>query len=302
MNLLKKHVPNMHNLQSFVSAAKHNSFTQAAAELHLTQSAVSRQIKELENQLGVSLFKRVRQRVELTDTGIRFLEDAKSILNVTEDAMLRAMSVGAKSSLNIAALPTFTSRWIIPKLQSFIADNPDIALSFSSRTKPFTFSDKLADLAIHFGKPNWPQAQCYLLCEEKVVPVASRKYLEDHPVKSLQDFEHQTLLQLASRLSSWKHWFDLHQLDISQNNHLRFDQFSMIVSALNANLGIALLPSYFIGKELEEGSLVQLGDAIDTDDCYYLVIPDKRASNTQVNCFKDWILAAAEQERAPISS
>ncbi|MFT5706526.1 MAG: LysR family glycine cleavage system transcriptional activator [Oceanospirillaceae bacterium] len=299
MTLLKKHIPNIHNLHSFVAAAKHCSFTQAAIELHLTQSAISRQIKDLENQLGVSLFKRVRQRVVLTDTGIRFLDDAKKILHITEDAMLRAMSVGAKSSLNIAALPTFTSRWIIPKLDSFIQQNPNIALSFSSRTKPFTFSDKLADIAIHFGKPNWPQAQCYLLSKEQMVPVASREYLQQNPINKLQDFEQQNLLQMTSRLGSWKNWFDVHSLDISQNNHLSFDQFSMIISALNANLGIALLPTYFIDRELEQGSIVQLGEAIDTDDCYYLVIPDNKKDNVQVNSFKEWIIAKAAEENVP---
>lgn len=290
MTILKKHIPNIHNLQSFVAAAKFSSFTQAAIELHLTQSAISRQIKELESQLGVTLFKRSKQRVTLTDTGIRFLQDAKKILNITEDAMLRAMSVGAKSSLNIAALPTFTSRWIMPKLDSFIQQNPNIALNFSSRTKPFTFSDKLADVAIHFGKPYWPEAQCHLLCKEQVIPVASKKYLEQNPINNLLDLENQNLLQMTSRLGSWKHWFDLHDLDISQNSHLSFDQFSMIISALNANLGIALVPTYFIDRELEHESIIQLGDAIETDDCYYLVIPDNKADNIQVNCFKEWIL------------
>ena len=290
MNLLKKHIPSIHNLHSFVTAAKHNSFTQAAIELHLTQSAISRQIKDLESQLGVTLFKRVRQRVLLTDTGSRFLEDAINIIQVTEDAMLRAMSVGAKSSLRIAALPTFTSRWIIPKLSSFIERNPDTALSFSSRTKPFDFNNKMADLAIHFGKPSWPQASCYLICKEQMIPVASKNYLAAHPLETLAGVEQMNLLQLASRLGSWKLWFEQQQLDISLNNHLIFDQFSMIVDALKADLGIALLPKYFIGDELANGSIVQLAQGIETDDCYYLVIPDDRADNVQVNSFKDWIL------------
>ncbi|MCJ8339600.1 MAG: LysR substrate-binding domain-containing protein [Pseudomonadales bacterium] len=290
MNLLKKHVPNIHNLHSFVSAAKHNSFTQAAIELHLTQSAISRQIKDLETQLGVPLFKRIRQRVLLTDTGSRFLEDAVHIIQVTEDAMLRAMSVGAKSSLRIAALPTFTSRWIIPKLSSFIERNPNTALSFSSRTKPFDFNNKMADLAIHFGKPSWPQASCYLLCREQMIPVASQNYLTGQPLSTLADVQQMSLLQLASRLGSWKLWFEQHQLDISHNNHLIFDQFSMIVDALKADLGIALLPKYFIADELADGSIVQLAQGIETEDCYYLVIPDDKADNPQVISFKDWIL------------
>jgi DNA-binding transcriptional LysR family regulator len=151
----------------------------------------------------------------------------------------------------------------------------------------------MADLAIHFGKPNWPQASCFLICKEEMVPVASREYLAQSPIKQIQDMQAATLLQLASRLGSWKLWFDQHNLDISQNNHLSFDQFSMIIDALKANLGIALLPKYFIGSELDSGSIVQLGESIETDDCYYLVVPNDKADNQHVNCFKQWILSFA---------
>jgi LysR family glycine cleavage system transcriptional activator len=294
MNLLKKHIPSLHNLQSFVCAAKHNSFTRAAIELHMTQSAISRQIKELETQMGVRLFERVRQRVHLTDTGKRFLGDAKKIIQVTEDAMLRAKAVGAKSALNIAALPTFTSRWIIPKLSDFIDQNADIALSFSARTRPFDFNNQIADLAIHFGKPHWPQAQCYLICREQMIPVASKSYFNTQNIQA-SDLERCNLLQLTSRLGSWKCWFERQQLDISQNNHLSFDQFSMIIDGLKADLGIALLPKYFIDKELSQGSVIQLGEPIETDDCYYLVVPDEKANCQQVNRFKNWLLSYTEE-------
>jgi len=294
MNLPKKQIPSFQNLQSFIAAAKHNSFTQAAIELHLTQSAISRQIKELESQLGLSLFTRVRQRVVLTDTGTRFLEDAKLILLTTENAMLKAMTLGEKQALNIAALPTFTNRWIIPKLQSFIDQNPNLALSFITKIKPFDFTSQSADAAIHFGQPNWPNARCYLISKEQLVPVASRNYLAQHPIHQLNDLQQCNLLQLSSRLGSWKLWFEQNQLDISFNNHLSFDQFSMIIDALKADLGIALLPKYFIDQELLQGSVIALAEPIFTQDSYYLVIPDDKAENLQVRLFKDWILSFAE--------
>lgn len=291
MNLAKRHLPNLHCLQSFISAAKHNSFTQAALELHLTQSAVSRQIKELETQLGFALFTRIRQRVVITNTGSRFLEDAKKILNTTEDAMLKAMTLGAKRSLNIAALPTFTSRWVIPKLAGFIETNPDLALNFMTKITPFDFDLQGADIAIHFGKPNWPNASSYLISKEQMIPVASSDYLGMRPVLNVEDLQQCNLLQLSSRLGSWKIWFEQNNLDISLNNHLSFDQFSMIIDALKANLGIALLPKHFIDQELEMGSIIQLAKPIETSDSYYLVVPDDKAENSQVKLFKEWILS-----------
>jgi len=296
MNLPKKQIPSFQNLQSFIAAAKHNSFTQAALELHLTQSAVSRQIKELESQLGLSLFTRVRQRVVLTDTGTRFLEDAINILHTTENAMLKAITLGEKQSLNIAALPTFTNRWVIPKLQSFIRTNPDLALSFSTEIKPFDFNAQSADVAIHFGQPNWPNARCYLISKEQMVPVASKNYLALNPINQLEDLQQCHLLQLSSRLGSWKLWFEQNNLDISFNNHLSFDQFSMIIDALKADLGIALLPKYFIDQELQHGSVIALAQPIFTQDSYYLVIPDDKAENMQVKLFKDWILSYQEDD------
>ncbi|MGB1239017.1 MAG: LysR family transcriptional regulator [Pseudomonadales bacterium] len=294
MNLHKRLIPNIHSVQSFVCAAKHASFTQAAVELHLTQSAISRQIKELENQLGVALFERVRQRVVLTDSGSRFLEDAQQILHATEQAMLHTMSIaGASSTLNIAALPTFTSRWLIPRLSGYIKAHPNTALSFSSKTEPFDFSEKNVDLAIHFGKPTWPQARCYLICREQLVPVASRQYIEQHALDELADIQRTTLLQLTTRLGSWKLWFDRQGLDTATNTHLCFDQFSMIIDAVVAGLGVALLPSYFIADELARGDLVQLAEGSETDDCYYLVIPDDRADNPQAIAFKNWLLSCA---------
>jgi LysR family glycine cleavage system transcriptional activator len=294
MNLAKNKIPNLHNLQSFICAAKHNSFTQAALDLHLTQSAISRQIKELENQLGTPLFHRVRQRVLLTDSGTRFLIDAKKIIQATEEAMFKTISVGNRSTLNIASLPTFTSRWIIPKLSHFIDAHPDVVLSFHAIAQPFNFNSKTIDLAIHFGRPNWPNATCHLICKEQMVAVASNEYLARHPLTDLADINELDLLHLTSRIGSWKLWFEQHKLDMSYNHHLNFDQFSMIIDALKANLGIALLPKYFINEELEAGTITQLGEAITTDDCYYLVIPEEQKDREQVDFFKHWILELSQ--------
>jgi len=132
MKLSRRLIPDVTTLQAFECAARHGSFTQAAHELNLTQSAVSRQIKDLEEQLGVLLFERVRQRVVLSDDGRRFLPEVRKLLHQTEETMLRAMaSASSEHSLAIATLPTFGSRWLTPRIPGFLAEHPGAIINRS---------------------------------------------------------------------------------------------------------------------------------------------------------------------------
>src|SRR6478736_4732972 len=129
MPLPRKLMPDLTTLQSFESAARHGSFTRAAVELNLTQSAISRQIKELEGQLGVLLFERVRQRAILSDAGKRLLPEARRLLHHTEEMMIRAASgADAIATLSVATLPTFGSRWLTPRLPDFLSAHPGTLL------------------------------------------------------------------------------------------------------------------------------------------------------------------------------
>jgi LysR family glycine cleavage system transcriptional activator len=161
MKLSRRLIPDVTTLQAFECAARHGSFTQAAHELNLTQSAVSRQIKDLEEQLGVLLFERVRQRVVLSDDGRRFLPEVRKLLHQTEETMLRAMaSASSEHSLSIATLPTFGSRWLTPRIPGFLAEHPGTIINIASRSAPFDFDEENFDLAIHYGQPVWARAAC----------------------------------------------------------------------------------------------------------------------------------------------
>src|SRR5690606_20781264 len=158
----------------FECAARHGSFTQSAAELNLTQSAVSRQIRALESQLGVILFERVRRRVVLSATGRSLLPSALRVLAPSEAIVQRSIaSADCKRSLSLAALPTFASRWLLPRLPDFTARWPDIVLNVASRSEPFDLAEEDFDLAIHYGQPVWARATCTYLCSETILPVAS---------------------------------------------------------------------------------------------------------------------------------
>ncbi len=292
MKLSRRLVPDVTTLQAFECAARHGSFTQAAAELNLTQSAVSRQIKDLENQLGVLLFERVRQRVILSEAGQKFLPEVRRLLNQTEELMVRAMaSARADSTLSIASLPTFGSRWLVPRLPGFLRQHPDTVVNIASRSAPFDFDEQNFDIAIHYGQPVWAHATCSYLCSEIIVPAASPTLLAANPVSTLEDIVGGPLLHLATRPKLWAQWFEANGMDgrgAYRGN--RFDQFSMVIEAATAGLGFALLPRYLIEQELAAGTLrIVLDRPMQTENNYYLAVPEGKLENPISLAFREWI-------------
>jgi len=292
MRLSRRLIPDIATLQAFECAARHGSFTQAAHELNLTQSAVSRQIKDLENQLGVLLFERIRQRILLSDAGRKFLPEVRRLLNQTEDTMLRAMaSAQATSSFSIATLPTFGARWLMPRISDFLDKHPGIALNIASRSGVFDFEEQPFDLAIHYGQPIWAHATCSFLCSEVIVPVASPNLLKAQQPSMPEELEDQPLLHLATRPKMWAQWFESCGLEgkSAYRGH-RFEQFSMVISAAVAGLGFALLPLYLIEQELQSGKLVLLFEKpMRTENDYYLVVPEGKLENPLTQEFRQWI-------------
>lgn len=294
MKLNRTMVPDLSVLQAFECAARHGSFTQAAAELNLTQSAVSRQIRLLEAQLGVDLFERIRQRVVLSDMGRTLLPDVSRLLSQTEDLVLRAMaSADGRKTLSVATLPTFGARWLMRRLPDFLERYPDIVVDVTSRSEPFDFAVDRFDIAIHYGQPVWAQATCTYLCGETILPVASQSLAARFPVEQVADLNQAPLLQLATRPKLWSEWFGAN--DSSSSNAFkgnRFDQFNMIIEAAVLGIGFALLPRYLIEEELKSGTLqIVMHKPMSTNHNYYLVTPEGNHENPIAKQFKRWILA-----------
>ncbi|WP_428673570.1 LysR family transcriptional regulator, partial [Roseibium sp.] len=162
-------VPPADTLIAFECAARHLSFTRAAEELHLTQGAVSKQVRQLEDRLGVELFRRVRQRIVLTDAGRIYLHDIRSALEQMTAATRQVMSyAGSEDVLNLAVLPTFGTRWLAPRLADFTRRYPHAGLNISVRLQPFDFEEEPFDGAIHHGDPVWAGAIAERLFDEEV--------------------------------------------------------------------------------------------------------------------------------------
>ncbi len=287
-------IPDIVNLQAFECAARHQNFSRAAEELNLTQSAVSRQIAELEQQTGLKLFERVRQRVILSEAGQRLLPEVRELLTQSERLMIGAVAAGnMRQSLKIATLPTFGTKWLVPRLGDFLAGHPDVAMTIESRSRPFSFSEDHFDLAIHFGQAAWAGGLSTFLCKEAVVPVASKQFAAQFETTRNLDFSSVSLLQLTTRPKLWAEWMNENGYPgYGAYQGVRFDQFSMIVSAAIAGLGVALLPTYLIEEELRSGHLLRLSDMpMITENAYYVVRPETKQTNEAADMFQSWLLS-----------
>lgn len=283
-------------LRAFESAARHQSFTAAAAELHLTQSAVSRQIRALEELLHSSLFVRERQTVRLTLAGQAYAQEIRVSLLRISNATLGFRTNPKGGTLNLAILPTFGTRWLAPRLPDFLAQHPGITLNLTTRLARFDFELEAVDAAIHFGLPHWPGAELEFLMRETVIPACSRALREQYRFAAPADLLQAPLLHLVSRPEAWQRWLQAHGALASEARGMLFDQFAVATQAAISGLGVALLPRFLIEAELARGDLVEaVSDAqpIESAERYYLAWPMNRSSYPPLQAFRQWICAAA---------
>lgn len=289
-------LPSIGDLTAFEAAARHASFTRAAAELNLTQSAISRAVRLLEDRIGVILFERVRQRVVLTSAGGAYLKEVRRILRDLREATHRVMAFAdATTTLNLAVLPTFATRWLVPRLRGFAEAHPDVTLNFSARLEPFDFDQEPFDAALHYGSPTWPSAQCHHLMSEITVVVASPEYRLQRRLQEPTDLGHVTLLHQTTRPTAWADWCEIAGVDLEGvHRGPRYEQFAMIAQAAGAGLGVALLPRVLIEDELASGRLEILFEhELASPSAYYWVVPETKAATPALRAFTQWITAQA---------
>jgi DNA-binding transcriptional LysR family regulator len=279
-------------LMAYDAAARAGSFTVAAHELHVTQGAVSRQISALENQLGIELFDRDHKPLQLTSVGKVYAQEVSSALQSIRDASLAAITKPRTGVLNLAILPTFGTRWLIPRFPSFLEQNPDITVSFVTKLSPFDFATENIHVAIHYGIPDWPGTTNTFLMGEMSVPICAPTLLSDHAVDNIGDIAKLPLLHLASRPDAWQTWFQTNDADVVVEPGLIFEQFSTIAQAAVAGLGVGLLPKFLIGRELSQGELEIIMDfPLKSDYGYFLISPSNLSDFEPVVVFRDWILS-----------
>jgi|TARA_R100001039_G_scaffold27373_1_gene18683 DNA-binding transcriptional LysR family regulator len=254
----RRNLPSLTSLNCFEAAARHLSFTRAADELSLTQSAVSKQVSQLEVTLQHPLFRRVRKRLHLTPEGAVYLGEARKILAQVEMSTRYMQSYGVEADvLNIVTLPTFGARWLIPRLNGFRFKYPNINLNIANRTEPFDMQKERIEAAFFFGHGVWPRAECIKLLDEEVVPVCAPTAMEQTAVRDPLDLTDMVLLQVSTRPEGWHDWFEAQDLYTEHSYHgPRFDTFYMALRAARAGCGVALVPKFLAQEELDEGKLV----------------------------------------------
>ncbi len=284
-------------LRAFDAAARCGSFTAAADELQLTQGAISRQVSALEAQLGVALFKRVGKTIQLTEEGKIYAEEIHAALQAIRNASLTAMTSPLTGILNLAILPTFGTRWLMPRFPSFLEQNPDITVNFVTRLSPFDFRSENLHAAIHYGAADWPDTQSTFLMSEEVIPVCSPTFLREHAPESPAQLAEMPLLQLSSRADAWANWFRSFDVTPPAAQGMLFEQLAIIAQAAVAGLGAALLPRFLIQSELERGELVVIMELpLQDSGGYYLVTPTEKSDYAPVVALRKWLLEMVEQQ------
>ncbi|MCV3767948.1 LysR family transcriptional regulator [Rhizobium sp. TRM95796] len=294
----RRFLPALHYLSAFEAAARTGSVTAAARELSLTQGAVSRQIKALEEQLGVELFHREKQTIRLTAGGEAYARDIRDALKLISTASLNLRANPFGGTLNLAVLPTFGARWLAPRLPRFIDANPGVSFNLVTRLSYFDFRLDPVDAAIHFGGPEWQGGEMAMLRGETVLPVCSPDLKSRYDFSDAAAVREAPLLHLTTRPDAWERWLRHHGAADDSVRGMLFDQFSTIAEAAMAGMGVALLPEFLIETELASGRLVKAIDLpMASEGAYYLVWPSERASYPPLQAFREWLLAETASER-----
>lgn len=293
---MRRKIPSNAALIAFEAAARHGSFARAADELAFTEGAISRQIGKLESFLGATLFERIGNRVRLLPNGERYAAQVRESLNRLErDSQYLMGQAVDGASLDIAVIPTFAIRWLIPRLTRFQQQHPHITVHLSEQMAPFVLAGSGFDAALHFEHPAWTGMQLYPLVHEVLVPVC-------HPAL-LQQRDPNTALDALPRLhrrqnpDAWQRYAEDSGIALSHPAlGARYDLHAMLIEAALAGLGVALIPRLYIETELAQGRLIAPwpeGKSVSKTFC--LVLPQAlETSSAPLQAFAQWLRAEAQ--------
>ena len=295
-------LPSLNAIRTFEAVARYNSFTRAAEELNVTQSAASRLVRSLEEYLQVPLFTRQSRRIELTDQGRFYNELVRDSLDLIEAGTVELISSKeGKGTLSIGMLPTFGTRWLVPRLSSFQEAHPEISLNIISSDGELDFTKERIDVAIRFGHGNWPDAIMDPVMGEEIHVVCSPKLMDGpHPLTDFDALHYHRLIRHSTRPNAWEHWFlavGAPRDDLQWGP--RLEHFFMVIQAAVAGLGVALLPSYLIEEEIRKGTLIApFPVRVAGPGAYYLVTSVAKSQLPRVKMFRKWLLSQVERRTA----
>jgi LysR family transcriptional regulator, glycine cleavage system transcriptional activator len=289
--LPRRYLPPIPALMALEAVDRLGTASAAAAELTLTQGAISRALQGLEGQLGVPLLIRERQRLRLTPAARDYVAEVRKALHLLASASLTLRANPTGGSLNLAILPAFGMHWLAPRLARFTQSHPEVTLNLSTRLKPFDFVTTPFDAAIHYGRQDWPGVHYLKLMDEAVLAVAAPGF---PTLTEATDILRHPLLQLESRTGDWGRWLAHHGAPGLRPSGMMFDQFATLTQGAIHGMGAALIPTFLIQRELAEGRLIPIfGPAIPALGAYHLVWPDTRPDRAPLRSLRLWLQAEA---------
>jgi LysR family glycine cleavage system transcriptional activator len=290
-------LPSLNGLRAFEAAARHLSFTRAAAELNVTQTAISHQIRRLEQQLGLRLFIRGRRGLVLTREAQQYLPAVRAAfadLRLATDRLLRA---DRKAVLTVSCLPSLAAKWLVPRLASFQEAHPDLEVRIATATRLVDFRREEVDLAIRYGRGIWPGLRADRLMAENVFPVCSPALLTgERPLQQPADLARHTLLHVNLYRDEWLLWLTAAGLptQLATRPGLTFDLGLMALQAAIDGLGVALGRTPFVEADIAAGRLVVPFDRVLPSAAgFYVVTPEQTADTPKIAQFRDWLISAA---------
>lgn len=296
MMLPRRYLPAIPALMALEAVDRLGTASAAAEELALTQGAISRALQGLEAQLGVPLLTREKQRMRLTPAARDYVAEVRKALQLLASASLTLRANPTGGSLNLAILPAFGMHWLAPRLARFAQGHPEVTVNLSTRLRPFDFAGTAFDAAIHYGRQDWPGVDYLKLMEEAVIAVAAPGLVP--PLAEATEILAHPLLQLESRTGDWGRWLAHHGAAGLRPPGMMFDQFATLTQGAVHGLGLALIPTFLIRRELAEGRLVPVfGGPVAALGSYYLVWPRDVSPRAPLLSFRAW--AAREVADTP---
>ncbi|WP_335944294.1 transcriptional regulator GcvA [Pseudomonas sp. G166] len=296
--------PSLNGLKAFECAARHMSFTKAADELSVTQTAVSHQIRRLEDELGVRLFLRLKDGLALTNEGQAYLPGISSAFHEIRCATERLLDSGNNSVLTISTLVSLASKWLLPRLASFQEAFPDIDVRVTASTELVDFRKGGIDAAIRYGFGDWKGLRADWLMADEIFPVCSPTLLEGrNALSSPADLANQTLLQVSGMTcNDWNLWLSAagQPTKFAEDARLTFDLAMMAVQAAIDGLGVCIGRSSYVDDDLKAGRLVApFNLRLKSDLGFYLVTPLESANSEKVQAFRTWLMDLVSRSDTP---
>ena len=294
-------LPSLNGLRAFEAAARHLSFTNAATELNVTQTAISHQIRRLEQELGIRLFVRQNRALALTPEARDYLPGVRAAFNDLRLATDRLLRKDNDHVLTVSTLASLAAKWLLPRLSSFQEAHPGIDVRITTSTALVDFKNGDVDAAIRYGRGHWPGMQADWLTAEELFPVCSPALLEGNkPLKCPQDLADHVLLHTSNANSDdWRLWLTAAGLptNISQQPGLTFDLILVTVQAAIDGIGVAMGRTSYVEADIAKGRLVvPFKITLPADAGFYLVSPQGRTDPPKLAAFRQWLGASVQNK------